>query len=64
MKNLGSFLYFAYGSNLSSDRIKISNPSAEPVGAALLQNYALDFDYLSKVMHNLDMMAPYSWNHL
>ena len=44
-----SFLYFAYGSNLSSERIKISNPSAKAVGPALLEHYALDFNYHSKV---------------
>lgn len=44
-----TFLYFAYGSNLSSDRIRISNPSAEAVGPAMLQDYILDFNYHSKV---------------
>ncbi len=46
-----TFYYFAYGSNLSSERIRVSNPSAEAVGAALLDNYALDFNYHSKVIN-------------
>ncbi len=45
-----TFYYFAYGSNLSSERIRVSNPSAEAVGAALLENYALDFNYHSRVI--------------
>ena len=46
-----TFNYFAYGSNLSSERIRVSNPSAQAIGPALLQNYALDFNYHSKVMY-------------
>jgi hypothetical protein len=49
MTHNGTFLYFAYGSNLSSERIRVSNPSAVAVGAAVLENYDLDFDYHSKV---------------
>ncbi|KAF5927713.1 hypothetical protein HPG69_000619 [Diceros bicornis minor] len=33
----GSFLYFAYGSNLLTERIHLRNPSAAFVGAARLQ---------------------------
>ena len=43
------FNYFAFGSNLSSERIRVSNPSAQAVGPALLENYALDFNFNSKV---------------
>ena len=47
-----TFNYFAYGSNLSSERIRVSNPSAQAIGPALLENYALDFNYHSKVLYN------------
>ncbi|XP_058383680.1 gamma-glutamylcyclotransferase [Diceros bicornis minor] len=39
----GSFLYFAYGSNLLTERIHLRNPSAAFVGAARLQDFKLDF---------------------
>lgn len=44
-----SFQYFAYGSNLSSARIRLNNPSAVAVGPAILRDYKLDFNYFSKV---------------
>lgn len=46
-----TFLYFAYGSNLSSERIKVQNPSAVAVGPALLEDYKLDFNFHSKRWH-------------
>jgi gamma-glutamylcyclotransferase len=39
----GTFLYFAYGSNLLTKRIHINNPSAVRVGIGKLMNYQLDF---------------------
>ncbi|KAK7864296.1 hypothetical protein R5R35_009552 [Gryllus longicercus] len=41
------FLYFAYGSNLLAERLRINNPSAERVAAARLDGYRLDFGYMS-----------------
>ena len=43
------FLYFAYGSNLKSKRVKISSQSAELVGWAVLYGYRLAFAGKSKV---------------
>ena len=43
-----TFLYFAYGSNLLTDRIRINNPSARVRNIALLRNHKLDFNNLSK----------------
>ncbi|XP_032728217.1 gamma-glutamylcyclotransferase isoform X2 [Lontra canadensis] len=38
-----SFLYFAYGSNLLTERIHLRNPSAAFRCVARLQDYKLDF---------------------
>ncbi|KAI5948000.1 gamma-glutamylcyclotransferase isoform X2 [Manis javanica] len=38
-----SFLYFAYGSNLLTERIHLHNPSAEFICVARLQDFKLDF---------------------
>ena len=43
------FLYFAYGSNLKSKRVKFNSPSAEFVGWAVLNGYRLAFAGKSKV---------------
>ena len=43
-----TFLYFAYGSNLLTDRIRIKNPSANAGGVARLWNHKLEFNSLSK----------------
>jgi hypothetical protein len=48
-----SFLYFAYGSNLLTERIHVKNPSAVAVSAARLDGYALTFGHYSKVMIRL-----------
>lgn len=40
---MGSFLYFAYGSNMLTERLRARCPSAQPVGTALAANHALDF---------------------
>jgi len=45
------FLYFAFGSNLKSKRVKINSPSAEFVGWAVLDNFRLAFAGLSKRWH-------------
>jgi hypothetical protein len=39
-----TFLYFAYGSNLSIQRLRARTPSAEPIGAAELPGFRLVFD--------------------
>lgn len=41
MKASGSFLYFAYGSNLLSSRLKARTPSARVAGRAALPRFAL-----------------------
>ncbi|KAJ8942163.1 hypothetical protein NQ318_002553 [Aromia moschata] len=48
MKMSGKFLYFAYGSNLLSQRIHINNPSAIRAGIAKLNDYQLNFVTYSK----------------
>ena len=49
MENEKTFLYFAYGSNLSTDRIHLNNPSAVAKGPALLEGYKLNFNFGSNV---------------
>ena len=44
-----TFLYFAYGSNLLTERIHINNPSAVFRSIARLDDHQLDFNYFSKV---------------
>ncbi len=46
----GSFVYFAYGSNLLTERIHYQNPSAKSIGIACLRDYRLDFRLPSKVL--------------
>lgn len=50
-----TFLYFAYGSNLSKARIHINNPSAEFVSIAKLKDYKFYFghqdDWMSATWH-------------
>ncbi|XP_034108516.1 gamma-glutamylcyclotransferase-like [Drosophila albomicans] len=42
------FYYFGFGSNMLAKRIHIQNPSAKFLGAALLNNYRVDFSMPSK----------------
>ena len=56
MEGSGKFLYFAYGSNLSTERIHLNNPSAIAKGPALLDGYKLDFNYGSNVSNNWDFL--------
>ena len=44
----GTFLYFAYGSNLCADRLRIRNPSAKLVSVGRLQGYKLAFNRKAK----------------
>ena len=48
-----TFLYFAYGSNLLTERIHFQNPSAIFRGAAQLDGYKLEFRLPSKVRHSV-----------
>ena len=48
-RSSNSFLYFAFGSNLSSERIRVQNPSAQYVASAVLDGYQLDFKTYSTV---------------
>jgi len=43
-----TFLYFAYGSNLLTERIHINNPSAIFKDIARVDGYKLDFNHFSK----------------
>ena len=43
-----TFLYFAYGSNLLTERIHMNNPSARFVSTACVENYKLTFGSESK----------------
>ena len=49
--NMGkeTFLYFAYGSNLLTERIHINNPSAKFKSIGFLKKHKLDFNNKSKV---------------
>lgn len=40
---IGSFLYFAYGSNMLTKRLRERCPSARPAGLAIEENHGLDF---------------------
>ena len=46
----GTFLYFAYGSNMSAARLRAADraPSAEWIGAARVAGYCLVFDKIGK----------------
>jgi len=46
-----TILYYAYGSNLLTERIRINNPSARKVAIAKLMNYRLDFTLYGKSWH-------------
>ena len=39
----GSFLYFAYGSNMLTERLRLRCPSAQPLGIAVAHGHALEF---------------------
>jgi cation transport regulator ChaC len=43
----GTFLYFAYGSNMLTKRLAQRTPSAKPAGTAYADGYALTFDKVS-----------------
>ncbi|XP_071082286.1 gamma-glutamylcyclotransferase-like [Haliotis cracherodii] len=40
----GTFLYFAYGSNLLAERLLLNNPTAQFIHTARLDDYRLTFD--------------------
>ena len=44
----GKFLYFAYGSNLFTERIRINNPSATYRNIGRLADHKLDFNHFSR----------------
>ncbi|XP_066942378.1 gamma-glutamylcyclotransferase-like isoform X2 [Macrobrachium rosenbergii] len=48
MATRNCFLYFAYGSNLLTERIHINNPSAKKIQVGKLKDYRLDFNYFSQ----------------
>jgi hypothetical protein len=50
-----TFLYFAFGSNLLTERIQINNPSAVFRNIAKLRDHKLDFNYFSQVLIYPDM---------
>ncbi|XP_066597482.1 gamma-glutamylcyclotransferase-like isoform X2 [Prorops nasuta] len=43
-----TFLYFAYGSNLLTKRIHLSNPTAIKKNIGFIKNFRLDFNYYSR----------------
>ena len=49
MSTRRTFLYFAYGSNLLTERIHINNPSAVFKNIAKLDGHQLGFNYFSQV---------------
>ena len=44
----GSFLFFAYGSNMLTDRLRERCPDARPLGAAIARGYVLSFSKRSR----------------
>ena len=44
----GSFLFFAYGSNMLTERVRERCPDARPLGAAIARGYVLSFSKRSK----------------
>ena len=44
----GSFLFFAYGSNMLTERLRERCPDARPLGAAIARGYVLSFSKRSK----------------
>ena len=50
MSTRRTFLYFAYGSNLLTERIHINNPSAVFKNIAMLDGHQLGFNYFSQVL--------------
>ena len=48
MPGKDKFLYFAYGSNLLTERIRINNPSAQFHAVGRLPDHQLDFNYFSR----------------
>lgn len=52
-QSAGWFRYFAYGSNLSSLRIHLDNPSAEKIGIGKLMDYELYFGVIGGKDDNL-----------
>lgn len=60
-----TFLYFAYGSNLLTQRIHENNPSAIRYGIAKLPNYRLDFNLHSPRWHGASAtIAPTPESHV
>lgn len=49
MRGKDTFLYFAFGSNMLTQRIHVQNQSAKAVGTAMLKDHELDFRLPSKV---------------
>jgi gamma-glutamylcyclotransferase len=43
----GTFLYFAYGSNMLTNRLKARTPSANAIGTGAVEGHRLTFDKLS-----------------
>ncbi|AFQ52201.1 gamma-glutamylcyclotransferase family protein [Burkholderia cepacia] len=48
MLNQNEFLYFAYGSNMSAERLAARTPSARVVATGFLPGYRLVFDKISR----------------
>lgn len=51
MRGKDTFLYFAFGSNMLTQRIHVQNQSAKAVGTAMLKDHELDFRLPSKRWH-------------
>ena len=45
---MDSFVYFAYGSNMLTERLRARCPSAEPIGTAYARGYKICFEKKSK----------------
>tara|TARA_R110002049_G_C9129764_1_gene558942 strand:+ start:90 stop:1988 length:1899 start_codon:yes stop_codon:yes gene_type:complete len=55
---MNTFLYFAYGSNMLTERLRARCPSAKPVGVAFAANYALEFSKKSKDASGKATLVP------
>ncbi len=60
---MNSFLYFAYGSNMLTERLQARCPSAAPIGIAYAPDHALNFTKTGKDFSGKATLFPQSGAH-